>query len=51
MEEVPSSSASSLAPSTVTSTTAAKTTAGIQEVVSGEDESRWIFGMAGGSVV
>ena len=49
-EEVPTSSASSVAPSTVTTTTAPKTTATIQEVANGEDESGWIFGMASGSL-
>ena len=35
----------------MTTTTRAKTTAAIQEVVDGEDESGWIFGMASGLVV
>ena len=49
VEEVPSSSASSVAPSAATTPAAAKTAASIQEF---NDEQRpgWIFGVVGGSV-
>ena len=49
MEEVPSSSASSVAPSAATTPAAAKTAAAIQEVTD-ENEPGWIFGMVDGSV-
>ena len=54
VEEVPSSSASSVAPSSVapsaaTTPAAAKTAAAIQEVIVG-NEPGWIFGMVDGSV-
>ena len=49
VEEVPSSSASSVAPSAATTPAAAKTTASIQEV-NDEQEPGWIFGVMGGSV-
>ena len=49
VEEVPSSSASSVAPSAATTPAAAKTTASIQEF-NDEQEPGWIFGVMGGSV-
>ena len=49
MEEVPSSSASSVAPSAATTPAAAKTAASIQEL-NDEHEPGWIFGVMGGSV-
>ena len=49
MEEVPSSSASSVAPSAATIPAAAKTAASIQEF-NVEQEPGWIFGVMGGSV-
>ena len=49
VEEVPSSSASSVAPSAATTPAAAKTAASIQEF-SDEQEPGWIFGVLGGSV-
>ena len=49
MEEVPSSSASSVAPSATTTSAAAKTAASIQEF-NDEQEPGWIFGVMGGSV-
>ena len=49
MEEVPSSSASSVAPSAATTPAAAKTAASIQEI-NDETEPGWIFGVMGGSV-
>ena len=49
MKEVPSSSASSVAPSAATTPAAAKTAAAIQEA-NDENEPGWIFGMVDGSV-
>ena len=49
VEEVPSSSASSVAPSAATTPAAAKTAASIQELNDGQ-EPGWIFGVMGGSV-
>ena len=49
VEEVPSSSASSVAPSAATTPAAAKTAASIQEF-NDEQEPGWIFGVMGGSV-
>ena len=49
VEEVPSSSASSVAPSAATTPAAAKTAASIQEFNDGQ-EPGWIFGVMGGSV-
>ena len=49
VEEVPSSSASSVAPSAATTLAAAKTAASIQEF-NDEQEPGWIFGVMGGSV-
>ena len=49
VEEVPSSSASSVAPSAATTPAAAKTAPSIQEF-NDEREPRWIFGVLGGSV-
>ena len=49
VEEVPSSSASSVAPSAATTPAAAKTAASIQEV-NDENEPGWIFGVMGESV-
>ena len=49
MKEVPSSSASSVAPSAATTPAAAKTAAAIQDVTD-ENEPGWIFGMVDGSV-
>ena len=49
VEEVPSSSASSVAPSAATTPAAAKTAALIQEF-NDEQEPGWIFGVMGGSV-
>ena len=49
VEEVPSSSASSVAPSAATTPATAKTAASIQEF-NGEQEQGWIFGVTGGSV-
>ena len=49
VEEVPSSSASSVAPSAATTPAAAKTAASIQEF-NNEQEPGWIFGVMGGSV-
>ena len=49
MEEVPSSSASSVAPNATTTSAAAKTAASIQEF-NDEQEPGWIFGVMGGSV-
>ena len=49
VEEVPSSSASSVAPSAATTPAAAKTAASIQEI-NDECEPGWIFGLMGGSV-
>ena len=49
VEEVPSSSASSVAPSAATTPAAAKTAASIQEI-DDENEPGWIFGVMGGSV-
>ena len=49
MEEVPSSSASSVAPSAATTPAAAKTSAAIQEF-NDEKKPGWIFGMVDGSV-
>ena len=49
VEEVPSSYASSVAPSAATTPAAAKTTASIQEF-NDEQEPGWIFGVMGGSV-
>ena len=49
VEEVPSSSASSVAPSAATIPAAAKTAASIQEF-NDEQEPGWIFGVMGGSV-
>ena len=49
VEEVPSSSASSVAPSATTTSAAAKTAASIQEF-NDEQEPGWIFGVMGGSV-
>ena len=49
MEEVQSSSASSVAPSAATTPAAAKTAAFIQEF-NDEQEPGWIFGVMGGSV-
>ena len=49
VEEVPSSSASSVAPSSATTFAAAETAASIQEF--NEEQKRgWIFGVMGGSV-
>ena len=48
-EEVPSSSASSVAPSAATTFAAAKTAASIREL-NDEQEPGWIFGLMGGSV-
>ena len=48
LEEVPSSSASSVAPSAATTPAAAKTAAFIQEF-NDEEEPGWIFGVMGGS--
>ena len=50
MEEVPSSSASSMALSAATTPAAAKTAASIQDF-NDEQEPGWIFGVMGGSVV
>ena len=49
VEEVPSSSASSVAPSAATTPASAKTAASIQEF-NDEQEPGWIFGVMGGSV-
>ena len=49
VEEVPSSSASSVTPSAATTPAAAKTAASIQEL-NVEQEPGWIFGVMGGSV-
>ena len=49
VEEVPSSSASSVAPNAATTPAAAKTAASIQEI-NDENEPGWIFGVMGGSV-
>ena len=49
VEEVPTSSASSVAPSAATTPAAAKRTASIQEF-NDEQEPGWIFGVMGGSV-
>ena len=49
MEEVPSSSASSVAPSAATTPAAAKTAASEQEI-NDENEPGWIFGVMGESV-
>ena len=49
VEEVPSSSASSVAPSATTTSVAAKTAACFQEF-NDEQEPGWIFGVMGGSV-
>ena len=49
MNEVPSSSASSVAPSAATTPAAAKTAAAVQEA-NDENEPGWIFGMVDGSV-
>ena len=49
VEEVPSSSASSVAPSAATTPAAAKTAASIQEI-NDENEPGWIFGVTGESV-
>ena len=49
VEEVPSSSASSVAPSAATTPAAAKPSASIQEF-NDEHEPGWIFGVMGGSV-
>ena len=49
VEEVPCSSASSVAPSAATTPAAAKTAVAIQEV-NDETEPGWIFGMVDGSV-
>ena len=49
MEEVPSSSESSVAPSAETTPAAAKTAASVQEI-NDENEPGWIFGVLGGSV-
>ena len=49
VEEVPSSSASSVAPSAATPPAAAKTAALIQ-AFNDEQEPGWIFGVMGGSV-
>ena len=49
VEEVPSSSASSEAPTAATTPAAAKTAAIIQEI-NDENEAGWIFGMVDGSV-
>ena len=49
VEEVPSSSASSVAPSAATTPAAAKTAASIQEI-NDENEPVWIFGVTGESV-
>ena len=49
VEEVPSSSASSVAPSAATTPAAAKTAASIQEF-NDDQEPGWIFGVMGGSV-
>ena len=49
VEDVPSSSASSVAPSAATSPAAAKTAASIQEF-NDEQEPGWTFGVMGGSV-
>ena len=49
MEEVPSSSASSVAPSAATTPAASKTAASIQEI-NDENEPGWIFGVMGESV-
>ena len=49
MEEVPSSSESSVAPSAATTPAAAKTAAFVQEF-NDEQEPGWIFGVMGGSV-
>ena len=46
VEEVPSSSASSVAPSTATTPTATKTAASTQEI-NDENEPGWIFGVTG----
>ena len=48
-QEVPSSSASSVAPSAATTPAAAKTAASIQEI-NDENEPGWIFGVVDGSV-
>ena len=49
VEEVPSSSATSVAPNAATTPAAAKTAASIQEF-NVEQEPGWIFGVMGGSV-
>ena len=49
LEEVPSSSASSVAPSAATTNAAAKTGASTQEI-NDDNEPGWIFGVLGGSV-
>ena len=49
VEEVPSSSVSSVAPSAATTLTAVKTAASIQEI-NDEHEPGWIFGVMGASV-
>ena len=49
MKEVPSSSASSVAPNAATTPAAAKTAASIQEI-NDEHEPGWIFGVMGESV-
>ena len=49
VEKVPSSPASSVAPSAATTPAAAKTAASIQEI-NDENEPGWILGVMGGSV-